>query len=294
MTAAEEGVLLLCCRLGDPACRPLTMAKFRELGLRIRASEPSGSRLSELSRRDLTRLGYDEDEADRIVALLDREERLSDYLCQAEALGIVPITRVSPAYPRRISGKQQLSSPPVLFARGELSLLDGPSVAVVGSRQLRPENECFAQTAGLLAAREGLTLVSGNAPGADQTAQNSCLDEGGQCVVFVADRLINHEADPRILYISEADISLPFSPARALHRNPLIHMQGDKTLAAQCTYGKGGTWEGSLDNLKHGWSPLFVFDDGSDGSRALLERGASPVTALTSIEALTPSQLSLF
>lgn len=292
MTAAEEGVLLLCCRLGDPACRPLTMARFRELGLRIRASVPSGAPLSELSRRDLTRLGYDGEEAGHIVALLERESRLLDYLGQAEALGIVPLTRVSPAYPRRISSKQRLSSPPVLFARGDPALLDAPSVAVVGSRQLRPENERFARTAGALAAQEGLMLVSGNAIGADRTAQGGCLDEGGRCVLFVADRLTDHEADPRILYISEDDFSIPFSPARALHRNALIHMQGDKVLAAQCAYGKGGTWEGSLDNLKHGWSPLFVFDDGSDGSRALLERGASAVTALTSIGALAPAQLS--
>lgn len=294
MTAAEEGILLLCCRLGDPACRPLTMARFRELGQRVRAIEAAGNPLSELRQKDLIRLGYDQNQAAQIITLLSRENQLSDYLAQAEELGIVPITRITSTYPRRVSSKQQLSSPPVLFARGNLQLLELPSVAVVGSRLLRPENEAFARAAGSLAAQEGLVLVSGNATGADQVAQVSCLKEGGCCVVFVADRLTDHRPDPRILYISEDDFSLSFSPARALHRNALIHMQGDKVLAAQCTYGKGGTWEGSLDNLKHGWSPLFVFDDGSDGSRALEEQGATAVTALTSIEALTPSQLSLF
>lgn len=294
MTAAEEGVLLLCCRLGDPTCKPLTTARFRELGHRVRAIEAVGDSLSELKQKDLVRLGYDQEQADQIITLLSRENQLSDYLGQAEELGIVPVTRITPTYPRRISSKQRLSSPPVLFARGNLQLLDLPSVAVVGSRLLRPENEAFARTAGKLAAQEGLVLVSGNAMGADQIAQASCLNEGGCCVVFVADRLTDHKPDHRILYISEDDFLLPFSPARALHRNALIHMQGDKVLAAQCTCGKGGTWEGSVNNLKHNWSPLFVFDDGSDGSRALQELGASSITALTSIEALTPSQLSLF
>ena len=101
-------------------------------------------------------------------------------------------------------------------------------------------------------------------------------------------------AHPRILYISEDGYDLPFFPARALHRNSLIHIQGDKTIAAQCTYGKGGTWEGCLDNLKHGWSPLFVFDDGSKGSQSLIEQGATAVKELLSIQTLQAPQLSIF
>ena len=67
---------------------------------------------------------------------------------------------------------------------------------------------------------------------------------------------------------------------------------GEKTLVAQTGFGKGGTWNGSLDNLQHEYSPLFVFDDGSEGARALCARGATPVQALTSLQALTPAQLS--
>ena len=61
---------------------------------------------------------------------------------------------------------------------------------------------------------------------------------------------------------------------------------------AQTGFGKGGTWSGSLDNLQHEYSPLFVFDDKSEGARALCARGATPVQALTSLQALTPAQLS--
>lgn len=294
MTAAEEGVLLLCCRLGDPDCKPLTTAQFRELGLRVRAAIPDGDPLSELSLRDLLRLNYPSEEASRILRLLERKRHLSDYLSEGERRGIVPLTRISSSYPLRISRARKFSAPPVLFASGDLSFLAQPSVAVVGSRQLRPENEAFAVQAGHAAAKEGLVLVSGNAHGADRTAQNACLEAGGSCIVFTADRLMDHAPRARILYLSEDGYDLPFSAYRALHRNSLIHIQGDKTIAAQCTYGKGGTWEGSLDNLKHSWSPLFVFDDGSPGAQALMERGATGVKALTSVQELTPSQISLF
>ena len=294
MTAAEEGVLLLCCRLGDDAAKPLTMAQFRDLGLRARACNPVGDPLADVTANNLIRLGYDEVQASRIAALLDRRDRLAAYLAAGEKRGIVPITRVSPVYPLRISRQLQFSAPPVLFAIGNPDLLTRPSVAVVGSRTLLPENESFAKSAGRQAAEEGLVLVSGNAHGADQTAQNACLDAGGSCIVFVADRLTDHRPHPRILYLSEDGYDLPFSPARALHRNGLIHMQGDKTIAAQCTYGKGGTWEGCMDNLKHSWSPLFVFDDGSPGTTALMERGASGIRQITTIAALIPPQLTLF
>ena len=90
----------------------------------------------------------------------------------------------------------------------------------------------------------------------------------------------------------EGGFEFGFSAQRALSRNRFIHAMGEKTLVAQTSFGKGGTWNGSLDNLQHEYSPLFVFDDGSEGARALCARGATPVQALTSLQALTPAQLS--
>lgn len=294
MTATEEGVLLLCCPLGDPESQPLTMAQFRELGLRVRASGPSGDALRELQPSDVEALGYEREQAERIVRLLDRETRLRSYLRAAEARGIYPVTRLSPDYPVRVAARQKLSSPPVLFCKGNASLFTGASAAVVGSRRLNPGNADFAAEAGRLAAEEGLTLVSGGAEGADRTAQEACQAAGGQAVVFVPDRLTDHPDCANVLWCSEDGWDLPFTPIRALRRNGLIHMQGDRVLAAQCTCGSGGTWHGCLENLKHGWSPLFVYADGSQGANALIERGATPVERLESIKALRPDQTSLF
>lgn len=294
MTAAEEGVLLLCCQLGDPESKPLTMAQFRELGLRVRASGPLGDGLRELQPSDVEALGYDREQAECIVRLLDRETRLRSYLRAAEERGIVPITRLSSDYPLRISARQKLSSPPVLFCKGNVSLFQPASVAVVGSRKLYPENEAFAAEAGRRTAEEDLILVSGGAEGADRTAQKACQAAGGRAVIFVPDRLTDHPDDPNVLWCSEDGWDLPFTPVRALRRNALIHMQGDRVLAAQCTYGSGGTWHGCLENLKHGWSPLFVFADGSQGAEALIGRGATAVERLEFFQSLRPDQTSLF
>ena len=294
MTAAEEGVLLLCSRLGDPESRPLTIPQFRKLGDSVRALAQSGDPLRELNGQDLMRLGCDEALARRVMELLRREDRLRLYLRQAGRQDIAPLTWISPGYPRRFVRLQGHSCPPVLFYRGDLRLLERPSVAVVGSRKLNPENEAFAKEAGRLAAEEGLVLVSGGANGADLTAQNACLEAGGSCVIFVADRLTRYPGHDRVLYVSADGFDLPFSTPRALARNHLIHMQGDKVLAAQCTFGSGGTWQGCLENLRHGWSDLFVYEDGSAGAKALAEQGATPVHRLNHIRDLQNTQVSLF
>ena len=59
MTAAETGLLLLCCALPEAEDRPLTMAQFQELAKRARALGPGGENpLRELTARELERLGY--------------------------------------------------------------------------------------------------------------------------------------------------------------------------------------------------------------------------------------------
>lgn len=46
-------------------------------------------------------------------------------------------------------------------------------------------------------------------------------------------------------------------------------------MVAQTSPGFGGTWNGTEENLRRGWSPVFFFDDGSPGAQALIERGAT-------------------
>lgn len=278
MTAAEEGVLLLCCRLGDPNCKPLTSPQFRELGQKIRAGLPGQDPLRQLRICDLVGLGYEEEQADAILRLLDRDEQLLEYLHQAEDLDIHPITRISSHYPHSFRQMLGFSAPPVLFYRGDLALLSQPSAAVVGSRHLYPENELFARAAGQHLARTGRVLVSGGAMGADRTVQESCLAYGGSAVIFTADRLADHAQEERTLYLSADGFDVPFSIPRALGRNKLIHIHGQKALAVQCSHGTGGTWQGCTENLKHRWSPLYVFNDGSLGSIALIAQGAKPVS----------------
>ena len=293
MRQTERGLLLLCCPLGDAMAGALSLAQARELSRRARAAGiGEEDPLRDVTVKDVRRLGYSEYEAGHIVLLLGRERQLDGYLLAAEKAGVTVITRLDTRFPRRLRDQLGARCPAALFCRGDLELLQSVCVSVVGSRHLASPGAQFAAQAGRLAAREGFTLCSGDAMGADRTAQEACLRGGGSVLIFPATELVYCPARENVLYAAEGGFELGFSAQRALGRNRFIHAMGEKTLVAQTGFGKGGTWSGSLDNLQHEYSPLFVFDDKSEGAQALCARGATPVQALTSLQALTPAQLS--
>lgn len=295
MNAAQRGFLLLTSHLGDPQAKPLTVAQFRHLTGCIRALAPE-TQDRELCTQDLTKLGYSAPAADNILFLMSRQQQLHFYLSQADRAGITCLTRAHEDYPGVLRTRLGLDCPGCLWLKGDASLLQKPAIALVGSRELRPANHAFAALAGREAARQGYVLISGNARGADRTAQNACLEAGGQVISVIADNLDCCKRTDGILYISEDGFDLPFSAIRALSRNRLIHTLGRITLVAQCTCGTGGTWSGTLQNLRHSWSPVFCLNDGSAGIEQLHDRGAALIfpEQLSSLASLQPPAPTLF
>lgn len=276
MTPRERGFLLLCSHLGDPARKPLTVSQFRILVERMgQARKPSDDR--ELVPGDLVALGYGWEMARRIAALLEDEAVLDYYLQKGERRGCVPVTRVSEAYPLLLRRRLGLESPACLWARGDLSLLAEPAVSLVGSRELRQKNRTFAAEVGRQAALQGYVLISGNARGADRTAQESCLAAGGKVIAIVADSLWKQPLREDLLYLSEEDYDEDFSAQRALSRNRCIHALGTRTFVAQSALETGGTWDGTAKNLRFGWSDVFCFDDGTEAAAALIRMGAEGI-----------------
>ena len=295
MTGPELGFLLLGSSLGNPDRKILTVPQMRNLALCIRTA-PRGEEDRQMSAQDLKALGYGEDAAQRILGLLGQEELAEHYLSRAAVNGCVLLTRVSEHYPRAIRRALGLESPGCIWAKGNLELLKTPMVSLVGSRELHPKNRRFAREVGIQAARQGYTLVSGNARGADRTAQDAALLAGGCVISIVADDLEHKYPGDKMLYLSENSFDLPFSAQRALSRNRLIHSLGCKTFVAQCTLGSGGTWDGTVKNLSRHCSPVFCFDDGSEAAGQLRQMGAVGIgmEELADFSQLEPVQTSFF
>lgn len=295
MTGAERGFLLLSSHMGDPDRRVLSGAQLRILADRMRAVDaPEDER--ELSETDLVKLGYSREMAGRMVGLLQEEERLDAYLSRGRRLDCAPITRITKGYPLLLRQRLGADSPGCLWAKGNVEILKTPGIALVGSRELREDNSRFAREVGYQAALQGLTLVSGNARGADRTAQEACLEAGGRVVSIVADELWKQPVRRNLLYLSEGEFDAPFSAQRALSRNRCIHALGRMVFVAQSDLHKGGTWDGTVKNLRYGWSSVACFDDGSEASVHLEQMGAYLVgmDALTDLSALAEEKQALF
>lgn len=273
MTGTQRGFLLLSSHLGDPRRQVLSPAQLRTLAFRAGQMEVPDN-LRELTEKDLRDLGYNEIMADRILRLLSQEELLDDYLSQARWRDCTPITRNSPQYPPLLRSRLGWEAPGCLWAKGDLDILNRPAISLVGSRDIDMRNQLFASSVGTYAARKGYVLISGNARGADQIAQESCLRAGGKVISIVADALNIHPERENLLFLSEEGFDETFTAPRALSRNRCIHTMGQMVFVAQATLKKGGSWHGAVENLRNGWSPVICFRDGSEASRALEKMGA--------------------
>ena len=273
MTARERGFLLLTSHLGNPDRRVLTAAQLRNLARRIQAMEPPEEDRP-LTVSDLGTLGYGPEMSGRILSLLREEELLERYLFRGKRADCIPVTRVSAHYPVIVRQRLGLDSPGCLWVKGDPAMLGEPGIALVGSRDMRPQNLGFAREVGRQAAIPGLGLGAGNARGADRAAQDACLEAGGRVVSIVADELERCAPHSRVTYVSEDGFNLGFSAQRALSRNRVIHALGRMVFVAQARLGRGGTWDGVSRNLRLGFSSVACFRDGSDAMAELEQMGA--------------------
>ena len=241
-------------------------------------------------------LGYSHEMGQRISGLLSEQQLLEYYLSKGRRSGCVPLTRITEGYPHQVREALNDDSPGTLWAKGDLSLLATPCVSLVGSRDLSDANREFAGLVGIQAAKQGYTLVSGNARGADKAAQDACLAAGGNVICVVADSLEKQRSRERVLYLSEDGFDCPFSSQRALSRNRVIHSLGKVAFVAQASLGRGGSWDGTVKNLNGGWSAVYCYDDGSQAMIQLCQMGAEriKIDALQDIDALIKEKRDFF
>ncbi|WP_444904996.1 DNA-processing protein DprA [Microbulbifer sp. CnH-101-E] len=109
---------------------------------------------------------------------------------------IVEIQRGNPEYPVGLEDTPNPSA--TLFARGNVSLLNRPGVAIVGSRNASPNGlEIARRIAGYITTK-GNVVISGLALGIDAVAHEGALAAGGDTIPVLAHGL--HTANPRANY----------------------------------------------------------------------------------------------
>jgi DNA processing protein len=215
-------------------------------------------------------------------------------LDKASHSGILPLRWDDERYPPLL--RTIADPPPVLWVRGDVSVLTRPAVAIVGSRAATAYAlEVAARLAGELADRRML-VVSGLARGADGAAHRGCLSAGGATVgVLGCGPDIIYPSEHRELaaslcrngaLVSELGPGAPPLPEHFPLRNRLISGISLAVVVVEANE-KSGSLITARYALEHGRDvmavPGSVLGGRNRGSHALLKDGAKVVESADDI-----------
>lgn len=204
------------------------------------------------------------------------------------------ITLADEDYPRLLL--ETSDPPPVLFAKGQLSCLQQPSIAIVGSRNPTAQGEKNAHDFAMLLAEFGFTIVSGLAIGIDAAAHRGALASNGKTIAVVGTGLdivypakhreLAHEIIKQGLLISEFSLGTPSLPQNFVQRNRVI-----SGLSMGCLVVEASLQSGSLITAKFATEqdrdvfaiPGSIHSPQSKGCHQLIKQGAKLVDAVQDI-----------
>lgn len=272
----------------------------------IRQNLASPAGLIDLTYNDLLGLGLNNVKAEQYVhdpSLSDGFDVLRDW-CSIEGQGVL-LAGVSP-YPEALSSLRD--APILLWYRGDLSALNAPMLAIVGSRGATPAALEWTRNTSSILAEAGVSIVSGLALGIDGAAHTGALLPGlpnrtiavmgtGPDIVYPA----RHRQLARDIYKSDGLLLTEFAPgtkAQARHfpsRNRIISGLSLATLVVEARI-RSGTMITARMAADHGRDvfvlPGAIANPLSQGPHQLIREGALLVESardiLDALE-LTPS-----
>ncbi len=276
---------LLTQRVVETPATPLKAAEYWALLERL--DDPS--RLLGLDAQAITKhVDVDQPLAARIEQLLAAVTPFVLAMEDLETSGLRIVPSTDHDYPSRLTEVLGRAAPPILYLAGDATLLEGPLLGIVGSRDVDAAAAEAAREAAVTAVHHGHGVVSGGAKGTDRLAMNAALDAGGTVVGVLADSLlrVTREADVRRAIVDgRACLCTPFKPsagfsvANAMGRNKLIYAISRATLVVAADHDRGGTWAGATEALRQRTAPVLVWTGagGGEGNHALVGLGARPV-----------------
>jgi DNA protecting protein DprA len=220
------------------------------------------------------------------------DDSLDAKWLQLEKMGVHVLVDGQPGYPARLNRTLAGSAPPVLYAMGNLDLLESPSVGFGGSRKASEKGIKITEDSSMLLARQGINVVSGYAQGVDLAAHRAALEAGGSTTLVLAEgmlhfrikedlrRFFDEEALSHVLILSEFPPSLAWKAHSAMARNQTICGLSDAMVIIE-SGPDGGTFEAGKTAMDLR-VPLFCVAYASPppsaaGNTFFLQHGASPI-----------------
>jgi len=220
-------------------------------------------------------------------AVTDLPERLAEQ-CRSAGLGVV--WRGSPSYPSVLTLDPR--PPAVLFTRGDLSLLGGRRVAIVGTRNATSAGRFAATELGRRLGSAGVHVVSGLARGIDGCAHRGVLEaeSPGRPIGVVASGLdvpyprqnagLWQQVGEQGLLLSEYAPGLEPLTYRFPARNRIVAALSEVVVVVE-SRAKGGSLITVNEAVERGVPVMAVpgatVNRAADGTNLLLRDGATPV-----------------
>ncbi len=207
---------------------------------------------------------------------------------QIEKQGISVLTWDDELYPPRLKEIEQ--PPPVLYARGEITLDDHYAVAIVGTRRVTPYGRQIAEDLAAFLAGQGITVVSGLARGVDAVAHSAALKAGGRTIAVlgsgvdkiyppehlqIAEKMMKQGA-----VVSDYAVGTPPESANFPPRNRIIAGLSMATVVVEAGETSGAliTAEFAAEQGREVFAvPGSILAPQSKGANKLIQQGAHPL-----------------
>ena len=288
ITDDSKAVIALASRLGDskrPSLSPTEWDRFSTVleDQQIDLADVFGSDFDAGSIPGIT-----ETIAAKIETLLRSAGAATVEAADLERYGISAITIIDDQYPDAFRQRLDSLAPPVIYAVGNLALLTGDGVGIVGSRNVTEAGKAAAEKIAAEAVGAQRSVVSGGARGVDSFAMNAAFIAGGTVVGVLADSLqarirksgtLQAIDEGTVCLVSQQIPSAGFTPHSAMARNKLVYALAEVTVVVATDLETGGTWAGAAEALKKGNGRIAVWtgDGAGPGNDALIGLGATPL-----------------
>lgn len=214
-----------------------------------------------------------------------------------EKENILAISLEDPRYPALL--KQIPDNPYLIYMKGDLSCLDLPLVAIVGSRKLTEYGERVASGFARDLANSDICVVSGLAFGIDAMAHLGALDAKGRTIAVLGNSLDSESIHPRAnfqlseeiirnggLLISEFPVKTSANVGTFPARNRIMAGMSLGTLVVEAAEKSGSliTANLALDYNREVFAvPGPIFSPQSTGTHHLIKAGAKLVTCASDV-----------
>jgi DNA processing protein len=186
--------------------------------------------------------------------------------------------------------RQVYDPPAVLYISGEPRFLQGPAIAIVGSRRSSVYGEEVALKLARELVRVGLVIVSGMARGIDAKAHQGAMEGSGETVAVLGTgidityprehRRLRQEIERNGCTISEFPYGCHPAPQNFPVRNRIISGLSYGTVIPEASEFSGSliTARLTLEQDRELWAvPGNITNPGSYGPNYLIKQGAKPV-----------------